>query len=377
MRCSDCFGRTESRDMNYVMIVDDDLDILQLVRTGLEKTGLEVEVAESARTALSKIGQRPPDLLITDAMMPEKDGYQLARELRGRRETAFMPIIMLTALQGEHDALRAFQDGVDDFISKPFSMAILRARVNALFSRTNGYSGAASVPAAIEREKTGVPALDAALGGGIPGGSNILVVGETGRGKSRLGRRFIANGLAAGQKCMFITVDDNPVMVRKSLEGLLPRPLAFYEDRSFFRLVDSYSWSRGITGGGERIALSGALELNQLAGVISDGGAELGQTVTSRTGGRRVLDSVTSLFVNFDLAPAQRFLTQLARTATSYGGVSTLFILEEGSLGEQMVNNLKYLMDGVIELKYDNGYFARVASMKWSDFSRDWVPVTE
>ena len=362
------------------MIVDDDPDILNLIRAGLEKTGVEVGIAESAESALTQISQRKPDLLITDAMMPVKDGYQLAKELRMSSGTVLLPIIMLTALQGEPDALRAFQDGVDDFISKPFSMAMLRARVNALLNRVRTQL---NLPLELtetvvkERALTGFPALDNALGGGIPKGSNVLVIGEVGSGKSSLARRFIATGLVNGEKCMYITVDDNPVLIRKSLERLLPRPLTYYDGSTVFRLVDSYSWSRGLVAGSERFAVSGALELNQLAGVISDSGVELGQTVNSKMGGRRVIDSVTSLFVNFELAPVQRFLTQLARTATSYGGVSTLFIIEKGSVADQVVNNLKYLMDGVIELKYDNDYLARVSNMKWSEFSREWVSITE
>ena len=252
------------------MIVDDDKDILNLVRAGLEKAGFEVGEADGAGNALNSIRRRRPDLLITDAMMPGKDGYQLARELRLSPETALMPIIMLTALQGEGDALRAFQEGVDDFVSKPFSMAVLRARVSALLNRAMVYSSVLpGTVEAVQRERklTGVPALDEATGGGIPEGSNILLLGDTGTGKSRLGRRFIATGLAVREKGMIIAIDDNPRQVRRSLDGMLDRPLSLYEKAGCFRLIDCYSWSRGFGGGvagGERFAVTGALELNQL-----------------------------------------------------------------------------------------------------------------
>ena len=364
------------------MIVDDDPDILRLIKTGLTKAGFEVIEAESTEIALAKISENKPDLLITDVMMPSQDGYELSRALRGNPETASLPIIMLTALHEEQDALKAFQEGVDDFVTKPFNMALLRARVNALLNRAQAFRGMPTRPVPVAEEilpaaynTTGIPKLDSALGGGIPGGSNTLVIGETGSGKSSLARRFIANGLVNGQRCMLITLDDDPVMIRRSLNSLLPKPLNEYEQGDFFRLVDSYSWSRGLVKENERFTVTGSIELNQLAGVISDAGAELGQTVTEKLGGQRVIDSVSSLFINFELATVQRFLAQLVRTASSYGDVSTLFILEEGSVANQIVNNIKYLMDIVVELKLDDTYMARVANMKWAKFSREWVSI--
>lgn len=128
----------------------------------------------------------------------------------------------------------------------------------------------------------------------------------------------------------------------------------------------------------ERFAVSGILELNQLAGIISDAGRELRQSIESKAGGLRVFDSITSLFINFELASVQRFVAQLARTATSHGGVATLFVLEEGATTEQTLNNIKYVMDGLLETKIDGEYFyIRVANMKWSKFSRDWIKLEE
>ena len=373
--------------MGRIMIVDDDPDILRLVKTGLSKAGFEVTEARNADIALSKISKHRPDLVITDAMMPEKDGYMLSRELRSMPETGSLPIIMLTALQEEQDALKAFQDGIDDFISKPFSMAILRARVNALLNRAYAYGQVRNTPpvmeaevkkpSPVERISTGFAKLDSALGDGVPAGSNTIVIGPTGAGKSTFARRFIAEGIMNNERCMVITVDDNPAMIRNSLNTIIPDMLARCEQNDHFRLVDCYSWSRGLAGGSERFAVTGAMELNQLAGLISDAGAELGQTVNEKLGGRRMVDSVSSLFIDFELASVQRFLVQLARTASNYGGVSTLFILEEGSVNEQVLNNIKYLMDIVIEMKFDGNHMVRVANMKWSRFSREWISLEE
>jgi CheY-like chemotaxis protein/KaiC/GvpD/RAD55 family RecA-like ATPase len=373
--------------MGRIMIVDDDPDILRLVKTGLSKAGFEVTEAQNADVALSKISKRRPDLIITDAMMPEKDGYMLSRELRSKPETGSLPIIMLTALQEEQDALKAFQDGIDDFITKPFSMAILRARVNALLHRAYATGQMRTAPPVkieevekplfVERISTGFEQLDKALGDGMPAGSNAIIIGPTGAGKSTFARRFIAEGIVNNERCMVITIDDDPAMIRSSLDTMIPGTLESSERKDYFRLVDCYSWSRGRATGNERFMVTGAMELNQLAGLISDAGAELGQTVNDRLGGRRMVDSVSSLFIDFELALVQRFLVQLARTASNYGGVSTLFILEEGSVSDQVINNIKYLMDIVLEVKFDGSHMIRVANMKWSRFSREWISIEE
>jgi CheY-like chemotaxis protein/KaiC/GvpD/RAD55 family RecA-like ATPase len=371
--------------MSYVMVVDDDPGILQLIRTGLRKAGYEVGYAETAEEALTKIAKRKPDILITDAMMPGKDGYALARELRNMAETSALPIIMLTALQQEQDALKAFREGVDDFISKPFSMPVLRARINALLVRVQALKNAflpvipelpVKETALPQRISSDFPALDQALEGGIPLGSNVLVIGETGAGKSTLARRFITAGLQNRERCMLITLDDDPAMIRSILDGLLVKEnLHQYEQDNFFRLVDCYSWNRGMAKTEEKFAISGMMELNQLASIVSDAGAELGQTITEKLGGRRVVDSVSSLFVNFELLQVQRFLAQLARTASAYGGVATIFILEAGAISERELNNVKYLMDVVLELKLEDLHLARVLNMKWSKFFREWVSI--
>ena len=88
-----------------------------------------------------------------------------------------------------------------------------------------------------------------------------------------------------------------------------------------------------------------------------------------------MLDSISSLFLHFDLATVQRFLTQLSRTAKSYGGVSTLFLLEQGSVDEHSFNNIKYLMDGVFEFRNDKYCEMRVANYKWQTHNKDWFRV--
>ena len=289
---------------------------------------------------------------------------------------------MLTALSEEQDELKAFQEGIDDYVTKPLSAPVLRARIAALLTRSRALSGKTVIEAlpslepkeVLDRTTCGDNKLDEALGGGLPRGSNILLVGETGSGKSSHCRHFIAAGLRASERCMVITLDDAPTMIRHSLATMLPKPVNEYEHEGNFRLVDGYSWSRGNVKSTERFAVSGILELNQLAGLISDAGMELGQSSGGKAGGKRIWDSITSLFLNFELASVQRFVAQVARTTTSYGGVTTFYVVEEGAITEQDLNNMKYVMDGMIQFKVEGAhYYARVANMKWSKFSREWV----
>jgi KaiC/GvpD/RAD55 family RecA-like ATPase len=82
------------------------------------------------------------------------------------------------------------------------------------------------------------------------------------------------------------------------------------------------------------------------------------------------------LLIHFELSVVQRFLNQIARTSLAFGGVTTLFIFEEGTVDETILNNIKYIMDGVIEFKKENQERkARVASMKWAKYNHTWVTV--
>jgi len=218
------------------------------------------------------------------------------------------------------------------------------------------------------------PELDANLYGGIPKGSNILITGKIGAGKSSFGRHFIEEGLKQGEKCLWITLDDDPKKIRKKLNATLPLDATDYESQNQLRFVDAYSWSSMTQSDSEPFAINGALDLNQLSGIISDASYELDQTIQKKSGGRRIVDSISSLLINFELANVQRFLNQIARTAVSFGGITTLFIIEEGTVEEQTLNNIKYIMDGIIEFKEENEVRQmRVSSMKWTSFNKNWI----
>jgi DNA-binding response OmpR family regulator len=120
----------------HVLVADDDAWILRMVATVLEKRGYSVETAVDGEDALARALARPPDLLITDVMMPKLDGWALVRQLRAHQELAMLPVIFLTALSSEDDRIRGFRLGADDYVTKPFRFEELDLRVTKTLRRT-------------------------------------------------------------------------------------------------------------------------------------------------------------------------------------------------------------------------------------------------
>jgi len=132
-----------------ILIVDDEEDILELVRFNLEKEGYRVESATNGESAIKKVKKDLYDLMILDLMMEGIDGFDVARELKSDSELKKLPIIMLTAKNDETDVVTGLELGADDYISKPFSPKILIARVRAVLRRKILDEDADTVPANI------------------------------------------------------------------------------------------------------------------------------------------------------------------------------------------------------------------------------------
>jgi two-component system, OmpR family, alkaline phosphatase synthesis response regulator PhoP len=118
-----------------VLVVEDDPDIAHLVAHYLEKAGFSAELLANGRDALSAIAVRPPDVIVLDLMLPQVDGLEICRVVRGNAATAAVPIIMLTARAEESDRIVGLEIGADDYLAKPFSPNELVARVRALIRR--------------------------------------------------------------------------------------------------------------------------------------------------------------------------------------------------------------------------------------------------
>ena len=128
-----------------ILVVEDDPPTCALVKECLEKDGHRVSVAYGADRALALIRERLPDLLVLDIALPGFSGLQLCRHLRQDARTAPLPILVLTSLVREKERVEGLDAGADDYVTKPFSAAELRARVRALLRRSRG-EGAAAGP---------------------------------------------------------------------------------------------------------------------------------------------------------------------------------------------------------------------------------------
>jgi pilus assembly protein CpaE len=118
-----------------IVLVDDDRVIQKMVGGFLERTGYHVRKASDGIEALQLVHERIPDLVITDVRMPELNGIELTARLRGHHRTAGVPILMFSDLGEAHDALAGYAVGADDYLPKPFELAILEAKVQALLRR--------------------------------------------------------------------------------------------------------------------------------------------------------------------------------------------------------------------------------------------------
>ncbi len=139
-----------SADQVRVLVVDDEPNITDLVATALRYEGFEVSTAATGRDALGEIALHRPHLVVLDVMLPDLDGFEVARRLRqeGRR----VPILFLTAKDATEDKVRGLTLGGDDYVTKPFSLEELLARIRAVLRRVGAGEEASSVLAFADLE---------------------------------------------------------------------------------------------------------------------------------------------------------------------------------------------------------------------------------
>jgi len=119
-----------------ILLVEDERDLLELLKYNLDREGFEVFTAETGEDGLKEVRAHAPDLILLDLMLPSMDGLEVCRSLKGRSETAEIPVIMLTAKGEETDIVQGLELGADDYITKPFSPRILMARIKAVLRRS-------------------------------------------------------------------------------------------------------------------------------------------------------------------------------------------------------------------------------------------------
>jgi len=123
--------------MHKILIIEDETEIANGLKDIFEFEGYEVATAETGKDGLLAISRKAPDCIILDLMLPDTTGYEVCEKIRQKLRT---PILMLTARSQDHDKIRGFKVGADDYLTKPFSVGELLARVMALLRRHQHYS---------------------------------------------------------------------------------------------------------------------------------------------------------------------------------------------------------------------------------------------
>lgn len=132
-------------DRKYILVVEDERDLAELLRYNLNVSGFDAEVARDGQQALEMVALRRPDLIVLDVMLPVFDGLAVASQLRSDDSTKTIPIVMLTAKASEHDQVAGLKAGADDYVTKPFSVPVLLARIEAVLRRAAGRSGPSTI----------------------------------------------------------------------------------------------------------------------------------------------------------------------------------------------------------------------------------------
>ena len=148
-----------------ILVVDDDQPLRDMLRRSFEREGHRVTAVADGHAALAAAADRPFDVVLLDvALGAGPTGHDVARALRGRRDV--VPIIMLTALDSEADAVQGLESGADDYVTKPFGLAELRSRIRAVLRRAHGrvVEGRLTVgPVALDRELRRVEVMGSAV----------------------------------------------------------------------------------------------------------------------------------------------------------------------------------------------------------------------
>src|SRR5271163_3444930 len=107
--------------MKRVLLIEDDRDIVELVRYNLEREGFQVQAATDGSSGLAQLRKTPPDLLLLDLMLPKLSGLEICKEIRREESLNRLPVLMLTARGDEADRVVGLEMGADDYVTKPFS----------------------------------------------------------------------------------------------------------------------------------------------------------------------------------------------------------------------------------------------------------------
>ena len=124
-----------AEEKKHILVIEDENDVAELLHYNLTRQGYSVDTAARGDDGLKAVAHKPPNLILLDLMLPGMNGLDVCRELRKNPKTADIPIIMVTAKDGEADILAGLEAGADDYMTKPFSIKILISRVRVALRR--------------------------------------------------------------------------------------------------------------------------------------------------------------------------------------------------------------------------------------------------
>ncbi|MBN2444261.1 MAG: response regulator [Spirochaetales bacterium] len=126
--------------LKHILVVEDDKNILELIEYNLNKKGYKITCVSTGENALMAVGEQKPDLILLDLMLPGIDGITICDLLKNSDTTKDIPVIMVTAKGEEEDVVKGLKVGADDYVTKPFSINVLLARIAAVLRRSGGKS---------------------------------------------------------------------------------------------------------------------------------------------------------------------------------------------------------------------------------------------
>ncbi len=121
---------------NKILIVDDNADLLTVLRLGFSKSGFVVRTANNGAEALKKVRSFAPNLILLDLIMPEMDGFAVCETLKRNRDTADIPIVVLSGLSSQLSRFAGLESGADEYLTKPFNFSEILARVKSVLEHS-------------------------------------------------------------------------------------------------------------------------------------------------------------------------------------------------------------------------------------------------
>lgn len=125
-------GATQQEALGRILVVDDNRDNIEIIATRLRFRGYDIDEAGEGAVALERVHQNPPDLILLDVMLPDIDGYEISRRIKGDPQLPFIPIILVTARDTTQDKVAGLDAGADDYLTKPINFPELEARVRSM-----------------------------------------------------------------------------------------------------------------------------------------------------------------------------------------------------------------------------------------------------